>query len=65
VLTPEENWDLTFLQDNLPNNIVNQVLTLPAPDDADGPDTIGWGELILTSLLFKVLIGCNMGISML
>ena len=38
VLTPEGNWDLIVLQDNLPNTIVNQVVALPSPNDADGPD---------------------------
>jgi len=41
-LTPEGNYDLIFLEDNLHNTIVNQVLVLPASNDAGGPDTIGW-----------------------
>ncbi|GAU31364.1 hypothetical protein TSUD_19090 [Trifolium subterraneum] len=32
------DWNLDFLCDNLPINVVNQVLALPAPDDADGSD---------------------------
>jgi len=28
---------------NLPENIANKVIALPAPIEADGPDNIGWG----------------------
>ncbi|CAJ2628117.1 unnamed protein product [Trifolium pratense] len=44
VLTDEGNWDLNFLNDNLPTNIVNQLVALPAPRDTDGPDSIGWKD---------------------
>ena len=37
------DWDLNFLMDNLPADIVNQILALPTPSDFDGPDTVGWG----------------------
>jgi hypothetical protein len=43
VVTPSGNWDQNFLFDNLPNNIVEKVLALPAPSNVDGPDTFGWG----------------------
>ncbi|GAU33771.1 hypothetical protein TSUD_393330 [Trifolium subterraneum] len=42
VLTDEGNWNLNFLNDNLPPDIVNQLVALPAPRDTDGPDFIGW-----------------------
>ncbi|GAU31578.1 hypothetical protein TSUD_54010 [Trifolium subterraneum] len=38
----EGGWNLNFLRDNLANNIVNQVLALPDPNNGDGPDTMGW-----------------------
>jgi hypothetical protein len=41
-LNQEGEWDLNFLCNNLPINIVNQVLALPAPNDGDGPDTMAW-----------------------
>jgi hypothetical protein len=37
------DWDNNFLFENLPDNIANKVIALPAPAEADGPDTIGWG----------------------
>jgi hypothetical protein len=37
------DWDNNFLFNNLPDNIANKVIALPAPAEADGPDTIGWG----------------------
>ncbi|MCI03053.1 putative ribonuclease H protein, partial [Trifolium medium] len=37
------NWDLTFLFGNLPSNIVNRIIALPAPHETDGPDVFGWG----------------------
>ncbi|GAU35182.1 hypothetical protein TSUD_319920 [Trifolium subterraneum] len=38
----EGNWNLNFLNDNLPPDIVNQLVALPVPRDTDGPDFIGW-----------------------
>ncbi|GAU21808.1 hypothetical protein TSUD_176540 [Trifolium subterraneum] len=43
VLNSTGDWNLNFLNDNLPVNIANQILAIPAPTDLDGPDTIGWG----------------------
>ncbi|WJX23885.1 hypothetical protein P8452_13067 [Trifolium repens] len=43
VLNPAGDWNRSFLNDNLPVNITNQILAIPAPTDLDGPDTIGWG----------------------
>ncbi|GAU49093.1 hypothetical protein TSUD_137780 [Trifolium subterraneum] len=43
VLNSTGDWNHNFLNDNLPVNIVNQILAIPAPTDLDGPDTIGWG----------------------
>jgi len=37
------NWDQNFLFDNLPNNIAEKVLSLPAPSSGDGLHIIGWG----------------------
>ncbi|CAJ2642253.1 unnamed protein product [Trifolium pratense] len=42
VLTIEGKWNLDFLKNNLPLNIVNQVVALPEPRDTDGPDVVGW-----------------------
>jgi len=41
VLNAEGVWNLNFLSENLPTNIVNQVVSLPTPIDADGPDVMG------------------------
>lgn len=41
VLNAEGEWNLTFLHENLPTNIVNQVVALPTPIDADGCDVMG------------------------
>ncbi|MCH92572.1 putative ribonuclease H protein, partial [Trifolium medium] len=43
VLNPTGDWNLNFLNDNLPINTVNQILIIPAPTDLDGLDVIGWG----------------------
>lgn len=42
-LNPEGNWNKSFQQDNLSLNVMNQVLCFTNPDDAEGPDTLGWG----------------------
>ena len=43
VLNTSGDWNLNFLMDNLPVDIVNQILALPTPSDFDGPDIVGWG----------------------
>jgi hypothetical protein len=42
VLNQDGYWDVRFLSENLSNDIVSQVIALPAPTDTDGPDTLGW-----------------------
>ena len=42
VLNTEGDWSLSFLRENLPTNIVNQVVALPTPIDVDGTDVMGW-----------------------
>jgi len=42
VLNAEGDWNLSFLSENFPTNIVNHVVALPTPIDADGPDVMGW-----------------------
>jgi len=41
-LTEVGEWDISFLTSNLPNEIVNQLVAIPAPKETDGPDSIGW-----------------------
>jgi hypothetical protein len=41
VLNAVGDWNLAFLHENLPTNIVNQVVALPTPIDADGCDVMG------------------------
>lgn len=41
VLNAEGDWNLRFLRENLPTNIVNQVVALPTPIDADVSDVMG------------------------
>ncbi|MCI19533.1 ribonuclease H, partial [Trifolium medium] len=43
VLNTDGEWNLNFLHDNLPAHIVNELLSIPAPSNVDGYDTIGWG----------------------
>jgi hypothetical protein len=42
VLTSEGKWNLNFLYNNLPHNIVNKVVALPTPKETDGSDLVGW-----------------------
>ncbi|CAJ2627891.1 unnamed protein product [Trifolium pratense] len=42
VLNQDGDWDVRFISENLSNDIVSQVMALPAPTDVDGPDTLGW-----------------------
>jgi hypothetical protein len=42
VLTIEGKWNLNFLKNNLPLNIVNQLVALLQPRDTDCPDIVGW-----------------------
>jgi hypothetical protein len=41
-LTETGNWDLNFLTTNLPRDVVNQLVAIPAPKETDGPDSLGW-----------------------
>jgi len=52
------DWDLIFLMDNLPADIVNQILALPTPSDFDGPDTVRWGGT--STLQFTVQSAYNL-----
>jgi hypothetical protein len=42
VLTTKGKWNLNFLKNNLPLNVVNQLVALPKPRDTYGPDIVGW-----------------------
>ena len=53
------NWDNEFLFQNLPENIATKVIALPAPIEADGPDTIGWrGTIVRINSQLRVLTIC-------
>jgi hypothetical protein len=41
--TPSGDWDYNFIISNLPSTFPFQVLALPAPKDADGPENTAWG----------------------
>jgi len=41
-LTGAGDWDINFLATHLPQDVMNQVVAIPAPKDTDGPDAIGW-----------------------
>ncbi|KAK2434395.1 hypothetical protein QL285_019552 [Trifolium repens] len=53
VLTSERKLDLKFLYNNLPRNIVNQVVALHAPKERDCPDLVGWGGTNTRHFTFK------------
>ncbi|MCH84136.1 RNA-directed DNA polymerase (Reverse transcriptase) [Trifolium medium] len=59
VLNTDGEWNLSFLHDNLPANIVNELLSISAPSNVDGYDTMGWGGTSTHSLPFKVLTRCQ------
>ncbi|CAJ2662667.1 unnamed protein product [Trifolium pratense] len=42
VVTINGHWNIDFIKAHLPPDKANQVLAIPAPMEADGPDSLGW-----------------------